>query len=123
VTSGIELAFLALGTAALVLNLFALLEAVVDWRTLSEEKRNGLLRIAAKGSLYREIIRTAVQTLLLIVALFAAYTPEPPEPYRSSSGRFGAIIVFFVFQTFLVLGSINERIARHKMLDYDGSPQ
>jgi hypothetical protein len=120
--STVELAWLIGGAAALLLNVLALRDVVDDRRVLRAEQRNGLLRIAANGGVYREAQRVAAQVLLLLVGMIAAATPDPPQGTSSDDVRRWAILaVLLAFQWLLVVSALYDRVVRRRMVEYDAA--
>lgn len=117
--STVELVFAFGGLIALAVNVWAWRDAHCDVETIRRERRNGLLRLAARANRGRERTRTVLQAILIFAAIEALATADPPEPYASSGARQLVILSLLVFQWGLAAGALGERRTRKQMLEYD----
>lgn len=117
--SVVELIWIGIGAAIAAINVWALVDARRDYADLEAAGRNGLLRIAGRSNVTRELKRTAVQLAFVGAGVAALYTPQPPEPYASSDARNLIVVALFAAQLANGLGALHDRHVRRRMLRYD----
>lgn len=103
-----EYAWIAIGFAIALLNLWALVDARRDAAALETTGRNGLLRIAGKANIWRERSRAIVQLLFAAGGIAAAFEARP-------------VVLFALFAAQLAnaAGALLDRATRRRMHRYD----
>lgn len=105
----VEIAWITIGVAIALLNIWALVDARRDTRALRAAGRNGLLRIAGAANVWRERARTTVQLLFAAAGVAAAFDLRRP------------VILFALFAAQIAngLGALLDRATRRRMHRYD----
>lgn len=118
--SAVEVIWLAGGTVAMALSIWAWRDARGDDEALRRRRRNGLLKIASRQTRVSQAGRVAMQALLLLAGLIAATTPEPPPlPVSYEFRRWATISILLAFQWGLAGGALVDRLFRRQMIRYD----
>lgn len=104
----LELAWIAIGAAIALLNIWALVDAHRDDHARAEHGRNGLLRIAGAANIWRERGRTSVQLLFAAAGVAAAFDI-----------RAIVLVALFAAQIANGAGALLDRATRRRMHRYD----
>ncbi len=74
-----ELVQLAGALIGVILNAYALVEAMKDAQALARTGLNGTRRLVASSNIQQELIRLVIQILLVVTGVTASILPPPPD--------------------------------------------
>lgn len=119
----IEAWWLAITGAGALLTFLALMSAVRDERELRRDGRNGLLRIAGRGSSLEAACLLACELMLAAVGAIAGTLPAPP-PHPMTAFELAFDFLMFGAASCIALAALVGRVKRRRMLAYaDAHPE